>query len=469
MVAATSNSDFAVVIPAYNEGATIRDIATRALAQAQQVFIVDDGSTDNTKAELHGLPITLIEHTQNQGKAASLWHGIQAARLAHIKYIVTLDGDGQHAPEDISLLLSQSEKYPNHIIIGARLADRSVIPPKRYWANRIANFWIAWAAGYPITDSQSGFRVYPVELFNDLSMPISRTRCFVFESEILIKAAQRGIKSHPVAIPAVYAKNARPSHFRGVRDISFITLMVARSLLSRGFYLQGLYRSAIKPHLLPTQDEHTDYDGYLMLAISLVIMAMTFGVSLLMLFIYISIIALRASTQATYAHSVILGKKLISDSPDKDYQLRLERALNLFQSYPQTQFYILGGINGHSTISEARSGRHYLELRGVPTRQIHIEEQSRNTLENLKHLSQATTIPDKNFTLITNRYHLARATMMAKGFGFRISGCAAEEKLSFGIASVVKLLIEAFHFHWYLTGRIYATLTKNQRMLARIS
>ncbi len=163
----------------------------------------------------------------------------------NVDAILTLDGDGQHAPEDIPLLVNKAEEFPKGIIIGARLADKSAIPAKRYYANKFANFWIAWAAAYPIHDSQSGFRLYPVELFNDLT--ISTKHGFVFESEILIKAAKKNIYSHPVKIPAVYKENARPSHFRGVADITLITLMVGKSLISRGMYPLGLYRSFINP------------------------------------------------------------------------------------------------------------------------------------------------------------------------------------------------------------------------------
>jgi len=251
---ANKTHDFAVVIPAYNEEATIHDVVSRALAYSSLVIVVDDGSTDQTITNLDDLPVVLIKNVANCGKAASLWAGIQTARQYNVKYIVTLDGDGQHAPEDIPKLLAKSEDQPKHIIIGARLADKSAIPAKRYYANRVANFWLAWAAGYPISDSQSGFRVYPNELFDNLEMPTSKRDSFVFESEILIKAAQRGIQCTAVAIPAVYAENARPSHFRGVRDITLITLMVARSLISRGMYPQGLYRSCIKPHLFPQHD-----------------------------------------------------------------------------------------------------------------------------------------------------------------------------------------------------------------------
>lgn len=237
--------NFAIVIPAYNEQATIADLVNRALKQSKKIIVIDDGSEDKTLEELDGLSITLIKHETNKGKAASLWDGFTEAQKMGVDTIITIDGDGQHAPEDIPLLLAKAKEFPKDIIIGARLADKSAIPAKRYYANKFANFWIAWAAAYPIHDSQSGFRLYPVELFNGLK--ISTKHGFVFESEILIKAAQKNIYSHPIKIPAVYKKDARPSHFRGVADITLITLMVAKSLLSRGMYPWGLYRSLINP------------------------------------------------------------------------------------------------------------------------------------------------------------------------------------------------------------------------------
>lgn len=240
-----NNNNFAIVIPAYNEEATIRDVAQAALNQCEKVIVVDDGSVDKTVEELDALPITLIKHKVNKGKAASLWDGFMAAIELDVDAIITIDGDGQHSAEDIPLLLNKAKVYPKDIIIGARLADKSVIPAKRYYANKFANFWIAWAAGYPIADSQSGFRLYPKALFDNLSISIEHS--FVFESEILIKAAQLGVYSHPVKIPAVYKKGARPSHFRGVHDIILITKMVWKSLHTRWFFLSGLYHSCIRP------------------------------------------------------------------------------------------------------------------------------------------------------------------------------------------------------------------------------
>jgi glycosyltransferase involved in cell wall biosynthesis len=233
----------AVVIPAYNEAATIRSVAERALAQVPRVIVVDDGSVDGTAAALSGLPVTLISNPRNLGKAASLWRGMAVALAENATAVITLDGDGQHRPEDIPRLLETHRHQPGALVVGARLHEGGKIPAERYLANRFANFWIAWAAGQRVEDSQSGFRVYPAELLRSLPPHLGRAAGFVFESEVLIEAGRRGARLAWVQIPAVYELSARPSHFRPVADIALITRMVAWKLLSRGLYLRGLLRS----------------------------------------------------------------------------------------------------------------------------------------------------------------------------------------------------------------------------------
>ena len=233
----------AVVIPAYNEAATIRGVAARALAQIPRVIVVDDGSSDGTAAALDGLPLTLIRNPRNLGKAASLWRGIAVALADGAGAVVTLDGDGQHRPEDIPRLLAVHRSDPAALVVGARLHNSSAIPSERYYANRFANFWIAWAAGQRVEDSQSGFRVYPARLLLGLPLQLRRAASFVFESEVLIEACRRGTRLEWVPIPAIYEAQGRPSHFRPVLDVALITRMVAWKLLSRGLYLRGLIRS----------------------------------------------------------------------------------------------------------------------------------------------------------------------------------------------------------------------------------
>ena len=183
-------NEYILVIPAYNESATIRKVVQGALRHLGTVIVVDDGSTDGTVEKLSNLPVTLRLHPENLGKAASLWTGMQAALSLGAKGIVTMDGDGQHDPADLPRLLMAAQTHPDRLVIGSRLWNRDVIPKARYRANRFANFWIAWASGQAVEDSQSGFRVYPAQLIRVCRFELSRDRSFVFESEIIIEAAR---------------------------------------------------------------------------------------------------------------------------------------------------------------------------------------------------------------------------------------------------------------------------------------
>jgi glycosyltransferase involved in cell wall biosynthesis len=241
----------ALVIPAYNEAASLRQVAETALAQHAWVIIVDDGSTDATSQCVAGLPLTLLSLAINQGKAAALLHGMKHALQHGATAIMTMDADGQHRAEDIPRLLEASQAHPDRLIIGSRLHDRRQFPTRRYLANRFANFWVAWAAGYPLSDSQSGFRVYPGDLMRAYLAACRTTHGFVFESEIIIEAGRRGYAPLAVAVPAIYVASARKSHFRPVLDIARITRMVALKLLQRGLCPVCLWRSLRVPETHP--------------------------------------------------------------------------------------------------------------------------------------------------------------------------------------------------------------------------
>jgi glycosyltransferase involved in cell wall biosynthesis len=232
-----------MAIPAYNEARTIRALAQRALALCPRLIVVDDGSTDATDLQLQGLPLTLLRQPLNKGKAACLRLAFSEARRQGALCVITLDGDGQHDPNDALALLHAWRDQTDRLVVGSRLHDRAQFPRARYHANRFACFWISWAAGCPIADSQSGFRVYPAAVLKIASGDKVRGDRFTFESEILIEAADHGILTLAVAIPGRYPRNARPSHFRPVVDIAKIVLMVATRLLKKGLHPLGLWRS----------------------------------------------------------------------------------------------------------------------------------------------------------------------------------------------------------------------------------
>lgn len=233
----------AVVIPAYNEAMTIRAIVQQALVQTAIVIVVDDGSTDRTGEALAGLPVLLLTHPENQGKAAALWDGFRAALEHDADFVATLDGDGQHLPADVEMLVRVATANPGNIVIGARLNNRQNAPLARRFANRFADFWISWAAGYPIADSQSGQRVYPASLLRSVQVRHDSGAAFTLESEMLIRASQLGYQSIAVPISTTYLPDARASHFRPVRDVWRIVVMVAKSLLSQRMHLAGLWNA----------------------------------------------------------------------------------------------------------------------------------------------------------------------------------------------------------------------------------
>ncbi|SPP64787.1 glycosyltransferase family 2 protein [Nitrospira lenta] len=230
-----------VLIPAYNEAHTVRDVALRARQHCANVIVVDDGSTDGTAEALAGLDVTLLRNETNLGKAGSLWKGFQYALEQRAEGVITLDADGQHAPEEIPLFLTSFQNGPQAFLIGARHRDQRKATFWRYGANRVADFWIGLAAGTPIEDSQSGFRLYPAALLRAIDISHERSRSFVFESEILIEAARQALSIRNISITVRPRSGPCPSHFRPVLDIVKITRMVAWKILSKGLPLGGLW------------------------------------------------------------------------------------------------------------------------------------------------------------------------------------------------------------------------------------
>lgn len=242
-----------VVIPAYNEASTIADIIHGVRRYVDNVVVVDDGSTDGTSERLEGLPVTLLRHQRNLGKGASLWNGMQHARSRGAAAVITIDADGQHRPEDIPRLLSAAVLHPGSLIIAARLRHRQRVPGARQFASFMADFWISWAAGCPIADTQSGFRLYPADLIGRLAQSPRDAGGFVFESEVLIEAARQGWEPLAVPIDAIYPPFARPSYYQPFDDTARIVRMVAWKLLSRGMHPQGLLKSLRHPPLVTTR------------------------------------------------------------------------------------------------------------------------------------------------------------------------------------------------------------------------
>src|SRR5213594_3349286 len=162
-------------------------------------------------------------------EAEAIRTGVAAARSRRASVVVTLDGDGQHDPGDLTAVLGAARGAPRAIVVGSRLAEAGVLPPDRLNAIRVAGFFVNWASGLALTDTQSGYRAYPVTLFDEVEL---RHGGFVLETEVLIAAAARGWQVREVPVQAI-PRARRRSRFRPLGDGAAIGAYLAGRVVAR--------------------------------------------------------------------------------------------------------------------------------------------------------------------------------------------------------------------------------------------
>ena len=228
---------FAVVAPTYNNALTLPDILQRIDATGFPAIVVNDGSSDATAEILaswargHEPPaFCLVTHERNLGKAAALCTGFRRAIELGFTHAVTIDTDGQLDPEQIPDLVEAAEAHPHALIIGTRDDTRPDYPARSRTGRRISNFAIRLASGATVTDSQCGFRVYPL----DAAQLPCRARHFGWEAEIITRAAWAGygIVNVPVRCRYFQAEN-RVSHLNPWRETVRGILLHARLIFTR--------------------------------------------------------------------------------------------------------------------------------------------------------------------------------------------------------------------------------------------
>jgi len=243
----TVNPRWCVLIPCLNEEAAIQSVVESVLALGAPVIVIDDGSDDRTPDIVATLPVTLLRHEQRKGKGEALRHGFREAVKLGYDAVLTMDGDGQHLAADSPHIVAAATKYPQHIVIGARLLDKEQQPKGRRRANAVADWGISWACAQPIADTQSGQRWYPRAALELVDLPAEN---FVFEAAILIAASREkrlGVVSVPIA--SRYHGNFRPSHLKPVRDVTRITTYTIGRVVHYGRIVASYRRSRAAPIL----------------------------------------------------------------------------------------------------------------------------------------------------------------------------------------------------------------------------
>lgn len=204
-----------VLIPAFNEAPHIANVVKRVREHVEDVVVIDDGSADGTVDVARAAGATCLQLPKNCGKASALRAGIAFARDHDFDRVITLDGDGQHLPEDIPAMLRTAQETGADLVIGARCFDRTLMPLPRYFSNVIGSRLASALVGCEIRDSQSGFRLFRLDKLDAAKL---RSRCYELEMEILIKMARSGCTIAHAPVRMVYDDGQARSKMKPVRD-----------------------------------------------------------------------------------------------------------------------------------------------------------------------------------------------------------------------------------------------------------
>jgi glycosyltransferase involved in cell wall biosynthesis len=213
-----------VIVPTYNNAPTLQAVIDDVLQYVAKVIIVNDGATDTTSGILaSNNAVTVISYSTNKGKGFALKQGFKRASAMGFRYAITIDSDGQHRGSDIPAFLDKIQQCPDSLIVGSRLLSQENMPDGNTFANKFSNFWYRLQTGINLPDTQSGFRLYPLNKLAGMHFVTSR---YEAELEILVRAAWKGINVCDVAISVYYPPpDERVTHFRPFWDFFRISVL----------------------------------------------------------------------------------------------------------------------------------------------------------------------------------------------------------------------------------------------------
>jgi len=213
-----------VIMPTYNNARTLQAVIDGVLQYVGDVIVINDGATDETSDILaSNSAVTVIEYHPNQGKGYALKKGFKCAAVKGFQYAITIDSDGQHMASDIGLFLDKIQQYPDSLIVGSRLLRQENMPGGNTFANKSSNFWYRLQTGINLPDTQSGFRLYPLQKITRMHFITNR---YELELEMLVRAAWKGINVISVPISVYYPpREERVSHFRPFIDFFRISIL----------------------------------------------------------------------------------------------------------------------------------------------------------------------------------------------------------------------------------------------------
>lgn len=232
-----SSKTHLVIIPSYNTGARVVDTARAAAKVWDPVWVVIDGSTDESgkmlvqlAAQLKNLRILSI--SQNSGKGNAVLFGAQRAEKLGFTHILAMDADGQHPATEIKRFMRSSIENPGALILGVPQFDGDA-PMVRVHGRKLCNFWVnletLWGG---IQDSLFGLRIYPIADLRAVMEGHPFARRFDFDPEVAVRLCWRRLPTINLPCPVRYfsEQDGGVSHFRYLRDNTLLVFMHVRLL-----------------------------------------------------------------------------------------------------------------------------------------------------------------------------------------------------------------------------------------------
>lgn len=237
-----------VIIPTYNNAATLAKVIKDVALYSDHIIVVNDGSTDDTPGIIKQFAnLQFISYTPNVGKGWALRKAFRYAIDKGYKYAITIDSDGQHFAKDLPAFINKLEEEPDAVIIGARNMGQASVPGSSSFGNKFSNFWFKVETGITSPDTQSGYRLYPLEPLKKMRFI---TRKYEFEIEVLVRLAWKGVKVISVPVTVYYAsREERISHFRPFKDFFRISVLNTILVLITLLYIKprDLIRTIFSP------------------------------------------------------------------------------------------------------------------------------------------------------------------------------------------------------------------------------
>lgn len=213
----------AVIVPFYNNAGSVQEVLRQLLLYAPMLVAVNDGSTDgsdNLAAAVDGVHV--VSYKKNRGKGYALRQGFAYAFRLGYRYAITIDADGQHYPQDLANFVSE-DLSENTLLVGERITVSENKPAKNSFANKFSNFWFKVETGVTLDDTQSGFRLYPLDKICRMRFVSNR---YAFEVEVLVRAVWAGLEVKNIPVGVYYPPaTERVSHFRPGMDFFRISVL----------------------------------------------------------------------------------------------------------------------------------------------------------------------------------------------------------------------------------------------------